>query len=147
MLAIARALMSKPKCLMLDEPSLGIAPMLVRAIFDQIVANSASTAGPVSIQWDVFRRFVVHPVVIEKVLKSHNAGHPLVTSSDANVHGSGRSRSPNQRQSRGSSRDRTMTLEREFEDHMVQSASAFARIGSVLKAYMITHLKATLQTG
>ncbi|MDZ4405861.1 ABC transporter ATP-binding protein [Prosthecobacter sp.] len=38
MLAIARALMSKPKCLMLDEPSLGIAPMLVRAIFEQIVA-------------------------------------------------------------------------------------------------------------
>ena len=38
MLAIARALMSKPKCLMLDEPSLGIAPILVRAIFDQIVA-------------------------------------------------------------------------------------------------------------
>ncbi len=38
MLAIARALMSKPRCLMLDEPSLGIAPILVRAIFDQIVA-------------------------------------------------------------------------------------------------------------
>jgi branched-chain amino acid transport system ATP-binding protein len=30
--------MSKPRCLMLDEPSLGIAPMLVRAIFEQIVA-------------------------------------------------------------------------------------------------------------
>ena len=38
MLAIARALMSKPRCLMLDEPSLGIAPILVRAIFKQIVA-------------------------------------------------------------------------------------------------------------
>ncbi len=37
MLAIARALMSKPRCLMLDEPSLGIAPMLVRSIFEQIV--------------------------------------------------------------------------------------------------------------
>ena len=38
MLAIARALMSRPRCLMLDEPSLGIAPMLVRSIFEQIVA-------------------------------------------------------------------------------------------------------------
>ena len=37
MLAIGRALMSKPSCLMLDEPSLGIAPMLVRTIFEQIV--------------------------------------------------------------------------------------------------------------
>jgi branched-chain amino acid transport system ATP-binding protein len=37
MLAIGRALMSKPKCLMLDEPSLGIAPILVQAIFSKIV--------------------------------------------------------------------------------------------------------------
>jgi branched-chain amino acid transport system ATP-binding protein len=36
MLAIGRALMSKPKCLMLDEPSLGIAPILVQAIFSKI---------------------------------------------------------------------------------------------------------------
>lgn len=37
MLAIGRALMSRPKCLLLDEPSLGIAPLLVRSIFDRIV--------------------------------------------------------------------------------------------------------------
>ena len=36
MLAIGRALMSTPKILMLDEPSLGLAPVLVRAIFDTI---------------------------------------------------------------------------------------------------------------
>jgi branched-chain amino acid transport system ATP-binding protein len=37
MLAIGRALMSRPKCLMLDEPSLGIAPLLVKTIFGKIV--------------------------------------------------------------------------------------------------------------
>jgi branched-chain amino acid transport system ATP-binding protein len=37
MLAIGRALMSRPKCLLLDEPSLGIAPLLVKSIFAQIV--------------------------------------------------------------------------------------------------------------
>ena len=37
MLAIGRALMSKPKFLMLDEPSLGLAPLLVKTIFEKIV--------------------------------------------------------------------------------------------------------------
>ena len=37
MLAISRAIMSKPKMLLLDEPSLGIAPILVKTIFQKIV--------------------------------------------------------------------------------------------------------------
>jgi branched-chain amino acid transport system ATP-binding protein len=37
MLAIGRALMGRPRCLMLDEPSLGIAPLLVETIFERLV--------------------------------------------------------------------------------------------------------------
>jgi branched-chain amino acid transport system ATP-binding protein len=37
MLAIGRALMSQPRFLMLDEPSLGLAPLLVKTIFEKIV--------------------------------------------------------------------------------------------------------------
>jgi branched-chain amino acid transport system ATP-binding protein len=36
MLAMGRALMSKPKLLMLDEPSMGLSPILVQQIFDII---------------------------------------------------------------------------------------------------------------
>lgn len=37
MLAVGRALMSRPKLIMMDEPSLGLAPLVVRDIFDIIV--------------------------------------------------------------------------------------------------------------
>ncbi len=44
MLALGRALMAKPKMLLLDEPSMGLAPLLVQEIFDIIISiNQAGT--------------------------------------------------------------------------------------------------------
>ena len=42
MLAMGRALMSRPKLLLLDEPSLGLAPLLVEQLFEMIQTVNAS---------------------------------------------------------------------------------------------------------
>jgi branched-chain amino acid transport system ATP-binding protein len=40
MLAMGRALMSKPRLLLLDEPSMGLAPLMVQKVFETVVAVS-----------------------------------------------------------------------------------------------------------
>jgi len=53
MLAIARALMSKPKLLLIDEPSLGLAPMLKNKMFDVIKKIQLSGVTVLLVEQDV----------------------------------------------------------------------------------------------
>lgn len=53
MLAIARALMSQPRLLMLDEPSVGLAPLTTQRIFDAIASLRASGMGILLVEQDV----------------------------------------------------------------------------------------------
>jgi branched-chain amino acid transport system ATP-binding protein len=53
MLAIARGLMSAPRLLMLDEPSLGLALAVVTQVFDAIVAIAKTGVGVCLVEQDV----------------------------------------------------------------------------------------------
>jgi branched-chain amino acid transport system ATP-binding protein len=50
MLAIGQALMSRPKVLMLDEPSAGLAPMLVKEVLDRVAEIAAQGIGVVLVE-------------------------------------------------------------------------------------------------
>ena len=53
MVAVGRALMTNPRLLMLDEPSLGIAPRLVTAIFEAVVAINRAGVGILLVEQNV----------------------------------------------------------------------------------------------
>jgi branched-chain amino acid transport system ATP-binding protein len=55
MLAIGRALMAKPRLLLMDEPSLGLAPVVVDEVFDAIVAINRLGVSVLLVEQDVSR--------------------------------------------------------------------------------------------
>lgn len=54
MLAMARALMSRPNCLLLDEPSMGLAPIVVQQIFDVISGLKALNVTVLLVEQNAF---------------------------------------------------------------------------------------------
>lgn len=54
MLAIARALMGRPSCLLLDEPSMGLAPILVQQIFDVVSGLKAVDVTVLLVEQNAF---------------------------------------------------------------------------------------------
>ena len=55
MLAIARGLMAEPKLLLLDEPSLGLSPLLVRAIFETVTTINKQGVTILLVEQNVFQ--------------------------------------------------------------------------------------------
>ncbi|MDR0412037.1 MAG: ABC transporter ATP-binding protein [Treponema sp.] len=86
MLAVARGLMSDPKLLMLDEPSLGLAPIVSKTIFDVIHEINRNGATVLLIEQNARAALKIadYAYVLETgVVTMHGEGHALLT--DDNV--------------------------------------------------------------
>ncbi len=55
MLAIGRGMMAKPKLLMLDEPSLGLAPLVVEQVFETVKKINLQKITILLVEQDVFQ--------------------------------------------------------------------------------------------
>ena len=59
MVAVGRALMSRPRCLMLDEPSLGLAPMMIAELFRALRDISKEETSVLLIEQNVYQALSV----------------------------------------------------------------------------------------
>ena len=84
MLAIARALMSRPRLLLLDEPSLGLAPLIVKQIFDVIRDLNASEGLTVFLveqnAWHALRLAHRGYVMVNGLITMSGSGRELLAS-------------------------------------------------------------------
>ncbi|BDE07184.1 ABC transporter ATP-binding protein [Vulcanimicrobium alpinum] len=85
MLAMARALMSRPKLLLLDEPSLGLAPKLVQTIFDVIRDINARGTTILLIEQNARQALAVatRGYVLEVGKIAHSGGSAELSASEA----------------------------------------------------------------
>ena len=81
MLALGRALMSGPKLLLLDEPSLGLAPVVVDTLFDALIEIHASGVSILLVEQNVTRALAIseraHLLSDGEIVLSGEAGKML----------------------------------------------------------------------
>ena len=85
MLAIARALISKPQAMLLDEPSMGLAPKLVAAIFDIIAEERRRGASILLVEQNARKALAIadHAYVLERgAIALEGSGAELLTRDD-----------------------------------------------------------------